>query len=247
MGMDKLVVLTSFVYEMDAQVLVSELQAGGIDARIRMDDCGGMRPGITNERGVEVLVDQADLKSAQELIASIDAEQAVTEGSGVAPNKKPVRLAFIVGIIIGMAAWSLSSWIRTHVMDYSGTVEVDTNKDGQKDALYEYDEDGYTVRSAFDNNHDGEKDDWYYFRQGALTVSRHDLDFNGIVDETIEYENRNPVVAVIKPNGSEVFGREQKYEFGIFHSEDVDTTGDGKYDTRILYDPFQKITSRRSL
>lgn len=40
MGMDNQVVLTSFVYEMDAPVLVSELQAAGMDATVRMDDCG---------------------------------------------------------------------------------------------------------------------------------------------------------------------------------------------------------------
>ncbi|MDF7801828.1 hypothetical protein P4C99_20285 [Pontiellaceae bacterium B1224] len=69
MSMDKIVVLTSFVNEMDAEVVVSELKAMGIDAMIRKDDCVGMRPMIAAERGVEVLVCERDFKQASEIIS----------------------------------------------------------------------------------------------------------------------------------------------------------------------------------
>lgn len=68
MSIDKIMVLTSFVNEMDAQVVVSELKAMGIEAMIRKDDCGGMRPMVTAERGVEVLVCERDLEQASEII-----------------------------------------------------------------------------------------------------------------------------------------------------------------------------------
>lgn len=244
MAMDNQVVLTSFVYEMDAQVLVMELQAAGIDAMVRKDDCGGMRPAITNERGMEVLVDRADLERAQELLAVIEAEKV-----DAGPSKTGLRRrctgagALIAGIILGAAAMGLISWRKAESADYSGTEEADFNQDGRNDALFEYDKDGNLVRSLFDNNYDGEWDAWYFYEWRVIVSSRHDVDFNGKTDLWVTYKSGTSETAVYRPNGNAAFGRKQQYRSGIFQAEDVDTTGDGKYDTRIKYGPFENVIS----
>ncbi|MDF7825798.1 hypothetical protein P4B35_17345 [Pontiellaceae bacterium B12227] len=248
MGMDNQVVLTSFVYEMDAQVLVLELQASGIDAMVRKDDCGGARPAITNERGIEVLVAKDDLTRAQEILRVINAEKANAAPVDQQPRRKGVLPGvFFGGVLVGaFLVWGYA-WLEERDADYSGVVQEDFSGDGMNDAQFEYDKDGNTMRSVFDNNNDGEWDVWFSFKDNITTTSRHDLDFNGKLDALMVYETGNISSITFTPNENDAFGRKQFYEYGVFKFEEVDTTGDGKYDTRIQYDPFQKIISEESI
>lgn len=68
----ELVVVGTFINHFPADVAKSALEAAGIDAMIRSDDCGGLRPHLWMG-GVQVLVRAEDRQRALEVLR----EQAV--------------------------------------------------------------------------------------------------------------------------------------------------------------------------
>ena len=66
-----LAVVRTFANIMQAQLAKSALEAAGITAAIRADDCGGMRPHL-QMAGVDLLV---RLEQAEEASALLDADQ----------------------------------------------------------------------------------------------------------------------------------------------------------------------------
>lgn len=62
------VVIWNFRNRMDAEVAKSALAAAGIDARVRADDAGGLKPHFTFTTGVALLVHSDDEKDAKTLL-----------------------------------------------------------------------------------------------------------------------------------------------------------------------------------
>jgi hypothetical protein len=66
---DALRVIRTFVNKVDADIARSALEAAGIDAMIRSDDCGGTRPHMWMG-GVELLVREEDAAEADEVLGT---------------------------------------------------------------------------------------------------------------------------------------------------------------------------------
>jgi hypothetical protein len=64
-----MVVIRTFLNNVDAALAKSALEAAGITSVIRADDCGGVRPHLWMG-GVELLVDEADHAQAEEVLGS---------------------------------------------------------------------------------------------------------------------------------------------------------------------------------
>ncbi len=64
-GMVEAAVYTS---ELDGRMACERLQEAGIGAQLTTDNCGGMRPHLDLDRGVQVLVAEADLEAARALL-----------------------------------------------------------------------------------------------------------------------------------------------------------------------------------
>jgi hypothetical protein len=62
-----LVVVGTFLSAVDAEVALSALDARGIEAMVRSDDCGGLRPHLWMH-GVELLVREDDAVRAAEIL-----------------------------------------------------------------------------------------------------------------------------------------------------------------------------------
>jgi hypothetical protein len=73
MSSSDLTVLRTFLHAMDAELARSALEAAGISAIVRSDDCGGMRPHMQLGGGVDLLVLAED---AAEANAILDADQS---------------------------------------------------------------------------------------------------------------------------------------------------------------------------
>jgi hypothetical protein len=69
MGADDLVVVGTFLKHFEADLARSALEAAGIEAIIRSDDCGGQRPHFWMG-GIEILVRAEDAAYASEVIES---------------------------------------------------------------------------------------------------------------------------------------------------------------------------------
>ena len=65
------VVIRTYLNHIEAELLKTVLEAAGIDAVIRSDDCGGMRPHLWMG-GVDLLVPARDLEKAQEVLGTED-------------------------------------------------------------------------------------------------------------------------------------------------------------------------------
>ena len=64
-----MVVIRTFLNNVDAELAKSALEAADITSVIRADDCGGVRPHLWMG-GVELLVDEADQAQAEEVLGS---------------------------------------------------------------------------------------------------------------------------------------------------------------------------------
>jgi hypothetical protein len=64
-----MVVIRTFLNQMDAELAKSALEAAGITSVIRADDCGGVRPHLWMG-GIELLVDEMDQAQAEEVLGS---------------------------------------------------------------------------------------------------------------------------------------------------------------------------------
>ena len=72
-------ILRTYINTIDAELAKSALEAVGITAAVRSDDCGGMRPHM-QMRGVDLLVRAEDVADAAALLDSAqDAAPADTE------------------------------------------------------------------------------------------------------------------------------------------------------------------------
>lgn len=68
---DRLVVVRTFFDRFEADVAQSALEAAGIEAMIRSDDCAGLRPHMSMTNGVELLVREADVERATEVLTEL--------------------------------------------------------------------------------------------------------------------------------------------------------------------------------
>ena len=69
---DDFVILHIFPSEMEANIVKSMLDAGGIFSAVFKDDAGGMHPHLQSTRGVTLKVRSSELKEAQTILAASD-------------------------------------------------------------------------------------------------------------------------------------------------------------------------------
>ena len=69
MGNSDLAIVASYVNGFAADAALSALRAAGIEALIRRDDCGGLRPQLWLS-GVDVMVRAEDAPRAREILSS---------------------------------------------------------------------------------------------------------------------------------------------------------------------------------
>lgn len=61
--------LKTYINELEAEIAVGRLQSLGVTAVVERDNCGGMRPHLDLQRGVRLLVIDADLEKARGILA----------------------------------------------------------------------------------------------------------------------------------------------------------------------------------
>jgi hypothetical protein len=64
----ELVVVGTFLNQIDAEVAQGALEAGGIEAMISADDAGGLRPHLSMTGGVRVFVRAEDAERASKIL-----------------------------------------------------------------------------------------------------------------------------------------------------------------------------------
>lgn len=85
MSHEALVVAATYLTEVDADLARSALEAAGIDSMVRADDCGGVSPGLTFSRGVQLLVRSEDAEGAAQILST----DAVGDGLEPEADREP--------------------------------------------------------------------------------------------------------------------------------------------------------------
>ena len=65
-----MVAVATYINETEARCELGRLTASGIDAMVRTDNCGGMRPHFDLQQGVQLLVPEAEAERARELLTA---------------------------------------------------------------------------------------------------------------------------------------------------------------------------------
>jgi hypothetical protein len=71
----KLIAISVFNNEIEAELAKARLEASGITAFVFKDDCGGMKPHLQLTRGIQLLVSQEGAEIAREILASSESEE----------------------------------------------------------------------------------------------------------------------------------------------------------------------------
>jgi hypothetical protein len=83
--MDDRVILRSFSYRAEAEIVRELLGSNGIEAFVNSDDCGSVDPALQFGRGADVLVGARDRDAAERLIEESVAD-ALTDDAETGPD-----------------------------------------------------------------------------------------------------------------------------------------------------------------
>ena len=123
----------------------------------------------------------------------------------------------------------------------------DRNFDGQIDEWFFFDNKGQATRGEIDQKVDGRPDVWITYRDGVQETFTEDTDFNGVTDWITTFTHGIRARSEARPNDSGTVSRTQLYRSGVLYEERVDEDRDGKFDYRILYDPYGSMSERMPL
>ena len=122
------------------------------------------------------------------------------------------------------------------------SAEEDRNYDGKPDAWFKYTA-GKIRTAEYDNNFDGVPDVWVTYEDRFKYVMRYDTDFDGKPDATDYYVNGIKQRTDWYPGDSPIIERRELYVHGLLKEKLVDTDGDGYFDLKITYDPYERPIS----
>jgi hypothetical protein len=219
------------------------------------------------ERAAQVL--EKGLQTAEESPRAASAALETPPGDGGIP----VGLFIAAGVLFALIVFAMHNTFedRKVALSREQTYESDYNHDGRADHFETYtgnritssrddrnfdgridqwtvfDDKGQWKRNEVDQNFDGRPDGWMIFRNGLEETLTEDTDFNGKVDWTTTYAYGVPVRSEARPNESKAVLRTLLYRSGVLDEERVDEDQDGKFDYRILYDPFGSASERMPL
>ena len=113
--------------------------------------------------------------------------------------------------------------------------EADVNRDGKKDVVRTYDDEGNPLRELADRNFDGKWDLTMLFQSGEVVLQEFDDNFDGRTDTKIYYERGKPVRAERDLNGrsSPTQWRPDRWEYfeaGKMVRMGTDLDGDNRVD-----------------
>jgi hypothetical protein len=113
--------------------------------------------------------------------------------------------------------------------------EADVNRDGRKDVVRIYDDEGRSLREDSDRNFDGKWDQITTYQSGEIVVQEFDDNFDGKIDTKVFYENGKPLRAEVDLAGRSTAtqwrpDRWEYFEGGKMVRMGTDLDGDTKVD-----------------
>lgn len=269
-----MIILKSFLREIDARVAAAHLESQGIETMIKKDDCGGNYPQLQMSSGVQLFINAVDEEVARRILDEVESDSTSIMAPDVSKSKKGTTILVIGFLLLGVwlgyilypkirtfqAAAGVSKDIikedtngdnRTDIYYYYTNeklthVEADRNYDGRIDARHDY-IGGRIVAGEYDDNFDGKLDAWAKYQNDNNYNLEVDTDFNGVSDVTNYYVNQLPAQIDWHPNGATIITKREIYKDGIKQREYIDLDKDGNFDISVEFDAFGNERQRVKL
>ncbi len=242
------------------------LQQEGITVSVQGDYLQGAVGGLPAAGLARLLVEDSDYARAREIIQRWEARSTPAP----APATSKARPSGFLTGLLGLVAGALLSYAYFHA-PYA--VEgVDYNGDGVLDERWTWAPSGTPLKGELDRNLDGQVDAIHrYSREGHISTSQTDDDFDGDFETTMTYRRGNPVRVETDSTGDGFPDLRSHYQNGVmttqerfakgaqkplrierFHlgravSAEIDTDGDGILDTLHEYEVGGNTLSTRVL
>ncbi len=259
------------VYEaangVEAHMVLHMLKQQGIAGRIDGEYLAGGAGDLPAMGLVRVMVDEADVTRAREIIREWERRQPATAERQIPVVRSRPRtvLAGLVGAVIGGGVvWLGLQPGKLESRDYDG--------DGRPEETYFFTSGGVIERVEFDRNGDGRSDAVQTFDLLANPARRRsDRDFDGHLEMDTEFEKGSPARLTVTPAGAAHPEYRERYTDGVLSSAEyldastgalrktvaflhgwptsaqIDTDGDGWLETEHVYDRIGEIVSTRTL
>lgn len=260
----------------DAYLVKNLLEQAGIASYIRGEYLQGGLGDLPVNGMMQVCVNAADAAHARAIVddwrnaapTEVDETGDATKIAHATASAKrgfgPLLLAGLLGCALGATGiWALlrapaaetaSDFDNDGVPDervfqsndLSGRVETDRNFDGKVDLIMSFGPDGRATRAESDNDFDGRKETLTRYLHNQWQSEEADLNGDGAID----YKADAISGVVYSQQWMTLDGRAYKrvqYERGLPSIGELDTNGDGKFDTRHHYDDSGEIARTEKL
>ncbi len=251
------------VYEassaVEAHMLQDLLQQQDIPSHIHGEFLTGAVGELPAAGLVRLVVEDDHYSQARAAIAQWEAANA--DQTPPPPKRPSSRLApALFGLVAGVAA--TYAFMRVP----ANTDGIDFNRDGVLDEHWTFSASGFQLGSKVDRNLDGKIDYIVHFNQrGHMESVEADEDFNGTFESRYHYKLGNAEWSEVDTDGdtlpnlrsrfrsgvldsTEYINPNTGYPFRVEHysikglaSAEVDTNGDGKLDTRLIFSATQEL------
>ena len=207
---------------------------------------------------IRVMVADEDFPSAQKIVADWEASQpsiSQMDEKKKGPGYGSVLLGFIVGaatIFVLMKTPITMDGVDYNndgVLDeqwqYSGglirSTKLDQNRDGEFDAIWDYDLKGLMRSSSFDSDFDGRHELKCHYEMGNTLWCLGDYDHDGFSEYREDYRfGVLKSVSMFDP-ASKNLKKKQYYEAERLRRSELDLDGDGVLEKNYEYDDYEEI------
>ncbi|MES2924273.1 MAG: hypothetical protein V4819_22165 [Verrucomicrobiota bacterium] len=225
----------------DAHLGRSLLESEGIDAQV-LDECAALDPHLLLASGIRLAVADEDAAEAREILGLSAVLTSVPKKSF-----NPLWMILVLGTAILTVLYAGIRRNHGPMADAMNRTELDRNQDGKPDERLELDRQGVPVAGYGDDNFDGRWDRKSKYQGVSLSSAERDLDFDGIFDSSLEYQQGVLITETIRPGGGGYPLFRHEYREGVLALTWSDKERDGRWDERIAYDPAGREIERTTL
>ena len=250
------------VYEpanaIEAHMILNLLEQAGLSGRVDGEFLQGGVGELQASGFIRVMIEEVDYEAARKIIEQWDKYQPrelIEEG----PKRAHPVFSGFIGLCVGLISLTIyyntpttydgidfdgdglldEKWVYVH--DKLSKIEVDRDFDGKADHIIQYDRKGHIESASSDDNFDGVFETDWIFLNGNIQWTKSDTTSDGYQDYQQFFSNGvlNKVKFIDPVSGKPL--KTQTYDRIKLRSAELDSNGDGKFDTSYLYDELEEI------
>ena len=246
----------------EAHMILNLLELAGLCARIDGEYLQGGIGELQAIGVIRVMIEDNDYAEGKSIIQEWDAKQPILETQKLVIKKKGGFSAGIIGFVCGVIAMAIyyNTPVTDDGIDYNGDgvldekwiyvnhliskTEIDRNLDGEIDFIYLFDRKGLIESSSSDEDFNGTFETEAYYDHGNAVWQKSDTTGDGFKDYRIDFKHGiAQTIRFVDPDTKRVI-KTQEYGPLLLKKAQVDTKGDGVFDTFYEYDTIEEVATK---